>query len=36
MSDDNQNDESDNNYYEICGYYLVPYKVEDLLKELNN
>ena len=26
MSDDNQNNESDNNYYEFCGYYLVPYK----------
>lgn len=26
MSDDNQNNESDNNYYEFCGYYLVPYE----------
>ena len=26
MSDDNKNNESDNNYYKFCGYYLVPYK----------
>ena len=26
MSDDDQNNESDNNYYEFCEYYLVSYK----------